>query len=96
MGTTYLFKGLLEGLWVGETDGDLCQPTCHLPCHRISPCVCARFNSFIQVFVKCLNDWVLSSLREPQAPEDVRRLCSQDLTSQPRRTRLLVRGHRGG
>lgn len=70
MGTTYLFKGLLEGLWVGERDGDLSQPTCHLPCRRGSPCVCARFNSFIQVFVKCLNDWVLfQPLGNTQAPE---------------------------
>ena len=37
-----------------------------------------------------------SSLRGTHRPWDVHRLCSQDLTSQPRRTGLLVRGHRGG
>lgn len=33
---------------------------------------------------------------EHAGPWDVCRLRSQDLTSQPRRTRLLVRGHRSG
>ena len=90
MGTTYFFKGLLEGFWGEKEMGISLSPPATFPATEYLRVYVPgaggsalnnvwSFNSFIQVFIKCLHDWVLF-----QPPGNTQALrCAQALLSGP-------------